>query len=319
VRDLEIIKRELILKDLAFLTVWMAKNRRNAARAKPSTIEYKSFVSVEKCYRFLRYGHMLGGPAVAEDGSIVGGAGGGGGGGGAAAGGGGAAGAAERGKQTLDEIKLTAIKGVEDLPIEESEELGEEVRMGDWRAEDVEYLNPINLLTAKPAVYVCNLSPKQYASRKAKCLLDIQAWLDARGAGERVIPFSVAYEAQLVATESEDERNKLIEEHGKSAVSKIVKEAFRALSLQCFFTAGEDEVRAWVIREGWTAPKAAGSIHSDMENGFICAEIHSYDDLHELGTEAAVKAAGKMRTEGKAYVMKDGDICFFKFSPPAKK
>ena len=99
-------------------------------------------------------------------------------------------------------------------------------------------------------------------------------------------------------------------------VNRIIKTGYHALSLIHFFTAGEDEVKCWTIRQGTKAPKAAGTIHTDFEKGFICAEVMKYDDLVELRSEVAVKAEGKMKQCGKEYVVEDGDVIFFKFNTP---
>lgn len=108
------------------------------------------------------------------------------------------------------------------------------------------------------------------------------------------------------------------ESGAESMYARIVLAGYKALSLIHFFTAGEDEVKAWTIRKGCTAPKAAGTIHTDFEKGFVCAEVHHYTDIKELLTEAEVRKAGKMRTEGKAYEVQDGDVMFFKFTAPSK-
>jgi obg-like ATPase 1 len=99
---------------------------------------------------------------------------------------------------------------------------------------------------------------------------------------------------------------------------KIIKTGFTAIHLIYFFTAGPDEVKCWQIRKGSKAPQAAGAIHTDFERGFICAEVMTYEDLHELGDEAAVRANGKYRQQGKEYIVSDGDIIFFRFNVTAK-
>lgn len=103
-----------------------------------------------------------------------------------------------------------------------------------------------------------------------------------------------------------------------SMVDKIVKTGFAAIQLIYFFTAGADEVKCWQIRKGSKAPQAAGAIHTDFERGFICAEVMSYDDLKEAGDENAVKASGKLRQQGKEYVVNDGDVIHFRFNVTAK-
>jgi len=130
-----------------------------------------------------------------------------------------------------------------------------------------------------------------------------------------VVPFSVAFEQHLQTIQKEDEQKakKWLEEAKvPSMFNKIITTGYKALNLINFFTCGADEVRAWSIQNATKAPEAAGVIHSDFEKGFICAEIYNYDDFKAQGTEAAVKAAGKYKTCGKEYLMKDGDICFFK-------
>jgi len=97
-------------------------------------------------------------------------------------------------------------------------------------------------------------------------------------------------------------------------MNKLVKAGYKALELIYYFTAGEDEVRAWTIREGFKAPQAAGVIHTDFEKGFICADVMAYEDFIEAGTEVECKNRGKLRQQGKEYVVKDGDICHFKFN-----
>jgi len=113
-----------------------------------------------------------------------------------------------------------------------------------------------------------------------------------------------------------EERKEFLKEYGveEDAFQELIKAAYKTLGLQSFLTAGKKEVRAWTIKQGATAPEAAGAIHSDFERGFIAAEVMKYDDLKELGSEQAVKAAGKLRTEGKTYIMQDGDVVEFRFN-----
>lgn len=188
-----------------------------------------------------------------------------------------------------------------------------DVRFGDWGLKDIEILNTLQLLTAKPVVYLVNLSEKDYIRKKNKWLVKIFEWVAAHG-GEPIIPFSGAFENALVDL-PEDEQDKFCKEQGApSALPKIITTGFRAIHLIYFFTAGPDEVKCWQIRKGIKAPQAAGTIHTDFERGFICAEVMKYDELKEAGNEHEVKAAGKYRQEGKNYVVHDGDIIFFKFN-----
>ncbi|KAG1331841.1 putative Obg-like ATPase 1 [Cocos nucifera] len=181
---------------------------------------------------------------------------------------------------------------------------GKDVRLGDWKAADVEILNTFQLLTAKAVVYLVNMNEKDYQRKKNKFLPKIHAWVQDHG-GEPIIPFSCVLEKNLVD---------MPEDEAANAIPKIIKTGFAAINLIYFFTAGPDEVKCWQIRRQTKAPQAAGAIHSDFEKGFICAEVMKFEELKELGSEAAVKAAGKYRQEGKTYVVQDGDIIFFKFN-----
>ena len=140
-----------------------------------------------------------------------------------------------------------------------------------------------------------------------------------------MIPFSAEFEGKVVSAGGVDQeqRKKAAEELGApSCISKIIKVGYTTLKLIHYFTAGEDEVKCWTIREGYKAPQAAGVIHTDFERGFICAEVMRYDDLDRLGSEQAVKAEGLYRQMGKEYEVLDGDIIYFKFnvtSQPKKK
>lgn len=192
-------------------------------------------------------------------------------------------------------------------------EEGKDVRLGDWKAADIEILNTFQLLTAKPVVYLVNMNEKDYQRKKNKFLPKIHAWVQEHG-GEPIIPFSCALERSLADLPA-DEAAKYCEENKlQSALPKIIKTGFAAINLIYFFTAGPDEVKCWQIRRQTKAPQAAGTIHTDFEKGFICAEVMKFDDLKELGSEGAVKAAGKYRQEGKTYVVNDADVIFFKFN-----
>jgi obg-like ATPase 1 len=190
-------------------------------------------------------------------------------------------------------------------------EEGKDIRFGEWNTREVEWLNEVQFITSKPVVYLVNLSEKDYIRKKNKWLPKIFEWVQAHG-GDPIIPFSGAMEAKLFDM-PDDEKEAYCKEAGAtSALPKIIVTGFKAVHLIYFFTAGPDEVRCWQIRKGVKAPQAAGTIHTDFEKGFVCAEVMHYDELHELGTEAAVKAAGKYRQEGKTYTVQDGDIMYFK-------
>ncbi|KAJ6470216.1 P-loop containing nucleoside triphosphate hydrolase protein [Mycena vitilis] len=188
---------------------------------------------------------------------------------------------------------------------------GKDVRKGDWNNKEIDVVNGLQLLTAKPVTYLVNLSEKDYARKKNKWLAKIKAWVDENNPGDTLIPFSVALEerlAPLSPAEREEEQKKA---GATSALGKITQAGYTSLDLIRYFTCGR-EVRSWTIRKGTKAPQAAGVIHSDFENKFVCGEIMSYEDLKEHGSEAAVKAAGKLRQQGKPYEMIDGDIAYWK-------
>lgn len=192
-----------------------------------------------------------------------------------------------------------------------------QVRFGTWEAKEIEVLNKHLLLTSKPVIYLVNLSEKDYIRKKNKWLAKIKEWVDTNDSGAVIIPLSGALESKLVDMGPEEGEKYLQEVGTQSALSKIITTGFKALQLQYFFTAGKDEVKAWTILKGTRAPQAAGKIHTDFEKGFIMAEVMKFDDFKELGSEVAVKAAGKYKQEGKNYVVNDGDIIFFKFNAGA--
>lgn len=167
-------------------------------------------------------------------------------------------------------------------------------------------------MTAKPVTYLVNLSERDFIRKKNKWLPKIKAWIDANNPGDPLIPFSVALEERLSSLSEEEKEEAQKEAGAQSSLGKIMQAGYTSLDLIRYFTCGPDEVRAWTIRKGSKAPQAAGVIHSDFENKFVCGEIMSYDDLKEHGSEAAVKAAGKLRQQGKPYEMMDGDIAYWK-------
>jgi hypothetical protein len=131
-----------------------------------------------------------------------------------------------------------------------------------------------------------------------------------------VILISAAAEADIAGLDTYEERQEFLQDMGldEAGVNKLIRSAYKLLDLQTYFTAGEKEVRAWTIEKGMTAPQAAGVIHTDFEKGFIRAETIAYNDFVSLGSETAVKEAGKMKVEGKDYVVQDGDVMHFRFN-----
>ena len=144
---------------------------------------------------------------------------------------------------------------------------------------------------------------------------DLQEKLKALVAPNEAIFVNAKLEEEMSGMDR-NERKEFLESYGVNddALGELIKAAYKTLGLQSFLTAGKKECRAWTIKQGATAPEAAGTIHTDFERGFIAANICNFNDLKELGSEQAVKAAGKLRTEGKTYVMQDGDVVEFKFN-----
>ncbi|KAI7882343.1 GTP-binding protein YchF [Lichtheimia hyalospora FSU 10163] len=195
---------------------------------------------------------------------------------------------------------------------------GKEVRHGTWTNKEIEIINTFHLITAKPVIYLANVSEKDYLRKKNKWLPKIKAWIDEHSPGDLMIAYSGAFELNMSLIEDEEEKEKTLKELGaRSMLPKIIVAGYSALQLIYYFTGGPDEVRAWTIRRLTKAPQAAGVIHSDFERGFIMAEVMKYNDLKELGGESAVKANGKYMQKGKEYVVEDGDIIYFKFNVTA--
>jgi len=186
-----------------------------------------------------------------------------------------------------------------------------------WDAKEIEVINKHLPLTAKPMVYLVNLSEKDYIRKKNKWLLKIKEWIDANDPGALLIPMSAVFESKAFDMGEDMFKGYCEEQKTQSILPKIIKSGFSTLQLQYFFTAGKDEVKAWTIQKGTKAPGAAGKIHTDFEKGFIMAEVMKFVDFKEAGSENAVKAAGKYKQNGKEYVVEDGDIIFFKFNAGA--
>ena len=168
------------------------------------------------------------------------------------------------------------------------------------------------LMTAKPILFVANVDEDDLTGT-GPFVSELRAYAQTVGAG--VVPVCAKLEAEIAELEEAD-RNEMLESVGLSepALAALAREAYRTLGLQSYFTAGEKEVRAWTIPIGATAPEAAGVIHTDFEKGFIRVEVYSVDDLLAHKSEAAIRQAGKLRVEGKSYIMQDGDICHFLFN-----
>jgi hypothetical protein len=189
---------------------------------------------------------------------------------------------------------------------------GKPARSLELSDDDRKIVSTWGLMTAKPVLYCCNVGEGD--------LPNGNAWSDAVKAraareGAGVVILCGKVEAEL-AELAEEDRAELLSSYGLSepALATLARECYRLLGLQSYFTAGEKEVRAWTVKKGATGPEAAGVIHTDFEKGFIRAQVYSLADLEKYGSEAAIKAAGKMRIEGKEYVVQDGDIMHFLFN-----
>ena len=174
-------------------------------------------------------------------------------------------------------------------------------------------MREMQLLTSKPILYVCNVDEGSVVSGNAH-VERVKAMAEEEGAG--VLVLGAAIEADIAELDDPEERALFLADLGleEPGVSKLIRAAYALLNLQTYFTAGVKEVRAWTIRKGYTAPEAAGVIHTDFQKGFIRAEVMKYDDFVGLGSEVAVKEAGKLSVEGKEYVVQDGDIMHFRFN-----
>ncbi|MBN3034271.1 MAG: redox-regulated ATPase YchF [Bacteroidales bacterium] len=178
---------------------------------------------------------------------------------------------------------------------------------------DREVISDLFLLTVKPVIYVCNVDDTS-ASYGNKYVQQVREALAGKQAGILVIAGRL--EADIAELETTEERMEFLEDAGldEPGVNKMIRAAYVMLNLQSFFTAGPKEVRAWTIRKGMTARQAAGVIHSDLERGFIRAEVMKFYDFVSLGSEHAVKEAGRMKLEGKDYIVDDGDIMYIRFN-----
>ena len=192
-------------------------------------------------------------------------------------------------------------------------ENGQSVRSIEFNDQEQKIVKGLFLLTSKPVLYVANIAEEDMADPDANKYMDAIK-KHVKGDGE-VIGVAAAAEEQI-AEMDEEEKADFLEMEGveEPGLNRLIRAAYKLLGLETFFTAGGPETRAWTFKKGTKAPQAAGIIHSDFERGFIRAEVMSFADLDELGSTQAVKEAGKLRLEGKEYVMQDGDIVEFRFN-----
>jgi len=191
---------------------------------------------------------------------------------------------------------------------------GESARTVEFATKDENKIaRELYLLTSKPVLYVCNVDEASAVSGNEH----VEAVREAvKNEDAEILIVAAALEADIAELETYDERQMFLEESGlsESGVARLIKAAYKLLNLQTYFTAGPQEVRAWTFESGWKAPQCAGVIHTDFEKGFIRAEVIKLDDYLTLGSENAVKEAGKMSVEGKEYIVQDGDVMHFRFN-----
>ena len=191
---------------------------------------------------------------------------------------------------------------------------GTPARLVELSKEELDYLRSFQLLTLKPVIYIANISDDEIADPHTNPHF---SKVEALAAKEncQVVPICADIEEQLSGLDKE-EKDAFLQDLGigESGLDQVIKSAYTLLNLRTFFTVGEDECRAWTFHQGMAAPQCAGVIHSDFEKGFIRAETFSYDDFMQYKSEVALKEAGKLRLEGKDYIVNDGDILHFRFN-----
>ena len=225
-------------------------------------------------------------------------------------------------EKRLEKVKRAAKTGNKEAQVEEA--LLERIRTNLLQAKSARTIDPKNadevalmenfqLITTKPVLYVCNVD-EGAAVTGNKYVEQIRELVKEENA--QVIVLAVGTEADITELETYEERKMFLEDLGlhEPGASVLIRAAYKLLNQQTYFTAGVKEVRAWTINVGDTAPQAAGVIHTDFEKGFIRAEVIAYDDYVTFGTEAKVKEAGKLKVEGKEYIVKDGDVMHFRFN-----
>jgi GTP-binding protein YchF len=218
--------------------------------------------------------------------------------------------AAKRGASGDKEAKATAVVLGKALDLLRDGKPARLTELAD--EEEARLFAQAQLLTAKPVLYVCNVAEDDAAEGNA---LSAQVFEKANAEGAEAVVVSAAIESELVAMPAED-RAEYLAELGltESGLSRVIRAGYKLLGLKTFFTAGPKESRAWTFPSGAKAPQAAGEIHTDFEKGFIRAETIAYDDYVTLGGESPARDAGKLRQEGKEYVVQDGDVLHFKFN-----
>ena len=192
-------------------------------------------------------------------------------------------------------------------------EEGKSVRSMEFDEKEIVIANKFQLITSKPVLYICNVD--ESSVKNGNAYVD-QLRDNVKDEGAEVLVIGAKIESDITELETYEERQMFLEELGleEPGVNRLIRSAYSLLKLETYFTAGVKEVRAWTITKGMTAPQAAGVIHSDFEKGFIRAEVMKFEDFTTLGSENAVKDAGKFKVEGKEYIVQDGDIMHFRFN-----
>ena len=224
-------------------------------------------------------------------------------------------------EKRLDKVKRAAKTGNKEAQqeqailekIQETLLAGKSVRTLEFLDKEIELVKSMQFITAKPVLYVCNVDESsakdgnEYVEKVREMIKDEDA---------EIIILAVSTEADIAELEDYEERQMFLADIGleEPGISRLIRSAYKLLNLQTYFTAGVKEVRAWTVNVGATAPQAAGVIHTDFEKGFIRAEVIGYNDYVTFGSETKVKEAGKMRVEGKEYIVADGDVMHFRFN-----
>ncbi len=208
---------------------------------------------------------------------------------------------AKKEQEVLNQVKVALSEGISVRAVSVDEDLRKE------------FITPIQFITDKPVLYVCNVD--EGAAANGNDYVNRVRVL-AQKEGADVLVLAVATEADITELETFEERQMFLDDLGldEPGASKLIRSAYALLNLQTYFTAGEKEVKAWTIPIGATAPQAAGVIHTDFETGFIRAEVIAFDHYAQYGSEAKVREAGKLGVEGKEYIVKDGDVMHFRFN-----
>ena len=218
---------------------------------------------------------------------------------------------AKKARTTKNKDDLVEVEALEKA--KKALEEGKALRQVDFSTDEQQAIKSFSFLTIKPIIYVANIKEEDIDKPDNEYVKKVKEYAEKENSG--VVTLCAKVEEDLSELE-EDEKKEMLEmlNMSESGLDKLVAETYKILGLRTFFTVGPDEVRAWTFKEGTNAKKCAGIIHTDFERGFIKAEIMSYDDLIKYGTELKVKENGKLRLEGKDYIMQDGDIVYFRFN-----